>query len=75
MTLKESLINAEGNINMIVGGYMPGETTQDFFDNVFGEFADKELPLTNDDFQALLDSTQSIGWKLNFHALRYEGKI
>lgn len=81
MTLIEALPkNAEGEVVIPVaavdedGNKYPGTTSAEFISNAFSVFTSKDVPLSDTEYQSLLDIS-SPGWVLNWQEFRRQGVI
>ena len=81
MTLLEALERDEdGRVKIPVGGVLddgtelPGVTTVDFVRSASGPYCDREVPLSDEDYQGLL-SISSPMWRRNWQRWRAEGRI
>jgi len=80
MTFLEALPkNEEGNIIVPVGGMIDGEpvegeTSEDFLKLAFGDYVNKEVHLSESDYQALLTLSKG-NWILNWRIFREQGII
>jgi len=52
----------------------PAIIDDDWFSQVFADFAEKEVPLSENDYQVLLEKSTDI-WKLNWQEFRKQGLI
>jgi hypothetical protein len=79
MTLLEALPKVANNIEIPIGAkagedVYPGLVDPDWLSKVFADFVNKEVPLSDADYQALLDIS-SPNWKLNWQEFRKQGII
>lgn len=80
MTLMDVLPkNNNGQVEIPIGAktgenVYPGTVDPDWLSQVFADFVNKEVPLSDVDYQALLNASTP-NWKLNWEEFRRQGII